>query len=218
MSEEKGRGLSGLRRLWRSPHVRRCVPCKLFLDRLAEERDPARLITGKGIVARHMEMVPEGEDLPCAHSGCILHEPVPFDLALAIIRVGRGGPRMEVGGGVELASVPLGRSEGVRRLARPFPAWSMQPGDLFLRIRPERCRAHVRVNRRHLALEFLVLPVLWSGPHELREMRAEARDPRSIWRQIENFEERFLPALRATCLSLYKQLRELAGMDLQFGK
>ena len=188
-------------------HVRRCLMCKELLDQCAggpgEEYDRAAM----AVIARHVEQDPEPDNVSCPYTGCVHHENVERDLALKMVRLGRGDKPWRDLRGVLVSNIALevrqddhpGGFDMKRQdvMHRHFKYLAPHAGIVYCRLAPKRTTLHV-----------------WVSPAYVSR-REDVQDVATVEDVIETFSKQ-MPALKKWCLRKFSELKELAEMDLQF--
>ena len=192
--------------LERTPHVRRCLLCKELLDQWALTDDEEYGAQAADVIERHAADLPEPEGLDCQYSGCVLHDAIPRQLALALLRVGRGGRPWRNVKGIEVGTISLDVSaedhpagyDMTRQDAvhRHFIEQPPSAGDIFMRMGKERVKVHI-----------------WIAP-AYTSRHESVQDVAAVWDVVETSEKQ-TPALTAWCKRKYEELKMLAQMELE---
>lgn len=192
-------------RLYRQPHVRRCLFCKELIDQMAVADDDY-IERAVAAIEAHEKEEPLPENVSCRYAGCVHHEDIPRDLALKMVELGHAEPWRDVRG-VQVSAVPLAVREGDAPegwdfkaaqsdvTTRHFVELPSAAGDIYFRMGPKRVTAHVWI----------------SPPYRTRHETIE--DPATIEDVRETIKTRE-PAITAWCRKKFDELKALAQMDL----
>ena len=199
---------SGLGRLERTEHVRRCLLCRELLDMISVADDDY-IKRAKAVIVKHIKKNPRPEGLPCHYSGCVHHEKISRELGLAMMRVTDSGKTWRDRGGVKVGTISLVVTEKDHPKGFDMKRQDIQrrqsaemeddAGDIYLRFGPKQTWLHV-----------------WIGL-SYSSRRANVDDPAAIWDVIEA-QEKQVKAVREWCLRRFQEIRGLGEMDLQFQK
>lgn len=191
----------------RNTHVRACLVCKEVLDQCALTDDEEYLGRAKAAICAHIEAVPEPKGIACTYSGCVHHEDMSRELAMAMLKLaGTGKPWKDVRK-VLVATIPLPVSEKdypegfdlTKQDAthKHFENLPVSAGDIYIRLGPKKVTAHV-----------------WVSP-AYSSKREGVGDPATLENLIATL-QRSLPAMVVWCTKKFQDMKALAEMDLQF--
>jgi len=197
-------------RIERTPHVRACLLCKEILDQAATG-DLEYQQRAYGYVRAHIkENPPKPDGVPCQYSGCVLHEPLPRDLAKAMINLSKGGAPWKDQRGVLVSTLSLlaGKDDHPRGWNfKPQDAESRHFKDLFV---DEAAIVYVRLAPKQ------VMAHVWIEPQY--PTKREAIDDPATLEDVVEVNVKLVPALKEWALRKYAELKGLAEMDIDFGK
>lgn len=183
------------------PHVLRCLMCKELIAHAAVADDDY-LEEVKEIVSKHMaEAGADAKGHACQYAGCVHHEELPRAVAEALVRM-QDAQKTKDARGIPFATIDLEATEKdhppgfdlKRQDAAQRGEDAMTAGDVYVRLGPKVCQAHV-----------------WISPAYVSR-RAKREDPAAVWEIIEAMQKR-MPGHAKWAINKYNGLKELAQMD-----
>jgi hypothetical protein len=207
-------------RIERTEHVRSCILCKELLDQAGTgdvEYQQGVYAVVLGHIKQNVKTDASTPKCPqptvaapaCQYAGCVHHEDIDRELALAMTRICKGGNPWKDTRGVPVATIPLladkeDHPEGwnfkhqdaeSRRFSELFVD---EAGCVYIRLAPKRVTLHV-----------------WIEP-QYASKREDIEDPATIEDVLETWAKK-VPALRDWCMRKYAEFKGLAEMDLDLG-
>jgi hypothetical protein len=189
----------------RTEHFRRCLLCKDLMDNIGVADDPHYTAEAGKVIVKHAKAKPSPEAAPCAHAGCVHHQTIDRELALAMIRVGHGDKPWKDANGVKVSNIqlrvkeddkPEGFEIGKDLTHRHFKHLKAAAGDVFVVLGPKQVKVHVQVDP------------------DFKSVHESVEDPVAVWDLVETYRDRF-PKMREWCMKKFEDLKALAELDLQ---